>query len=125
VIGAESTTVLNHIQYASWCSDDDVNTFLKDPDVLTDNSPSNTSMTLDVQEISEGNDNLLDLLCKFACRCKDQSLTLFGVVVNLLKDTDGKGGSFASTRLGLGDDIAVLENGHDGSLLDRRRAFKT
>ena len=102
-----------------------MNTFLKDPDILADNGTSNTSMTLDVQEISECNDDFLDLLRKFARGCQDQSLTLFDVMVDLLKDTDGKGGRLSSTRLGLGDDIAVLENRHDGSLLDRRRAFKT
>jgi len=125
VIGAESTTVLDHIQYAPWSTDDDVNAFLKDPNVLTDNGASNTSMTLDVQEVSEGNNDFLDLLREFAGWCQDQSLTLFDGMVDLLEDADGKGGSFSRSGLGLGNDIAVLENRHDGSLLDRGGAFKT
>jgi hypothetical protein len=80
---------------------------------------------LDVQEISKGDDNLLDLLSKFSRGGKDQSLTLSDGVVDLLKHANGEGGGFSSSRLSLGNDIVVFEDRHDSSLLNGRWSFKT
>jgi hypothetical protein len=46
VVGTESTTILDHIQYTSWGTDDDVDTLLKDSDIFTDYSSADTGMTL-------------------------------------------------------------------------------
>jgi hypothetical protein len=75
--------------------------------------------------ISKRDYNLLNLLRKFSCWSKDQSLTLPDSVINFLKHTDGKGSGLAGSRLRLGNDIVVLEDGHDGSLLNGRRTFET
>jgi hypothetical protein len=80
---------------------------------------------LNVQEISKGDDDLLDLLREFSCGSKDQGLALLDIVVDLLEDTDGERGRLSRAGLGLGDDIAVLEDGHDGTLLDSGRTLKT
>jgi hypothetical protein len=48
VVGAESTTVLDHVQNTSGGADDNVNTFLKDPDIFTDNCTSDTGVALQV-----------------------------------------------------------------------------
>jgi hypothetical protein len=80
---------------------------------------------LNVQEISKGDDDLLDLLSEFTCGSKDQGLALLDIVVDLLEDTDGERGRLARAGLGLGDDIAVLEDRHDGALLDGGRTLKT
>ena len=84
----------------------------------------NRETYLNVQIIAESNNDLLDLLSEFSCRRKDQGLTLFDSVIDFLKDADGKSGGFSGTRLRLGNDIAVLEDGHDCSLLNGRRTFK-
>jgi hypothetical protein len=136
VVGTESTTVLDHVQYTTWGSDNDVDAFLKDSDIFTDDGTSNTSMTLpltrvmkgwylDVQVISEGDDDLLDLLSEFSGGGKNQSLTLSDSVVDLLKDTDGEGSGFSGSRLSLGNDIVVFKNRHDSPLLNGRRSLKT
>jgi hypothetical protein len=62
----------------------------------------------DVQEISKGDNDLLNLLSEFSCRSKDQGLTLSDSMVDFLKNTDGKGGGFAGSRLGLSNDIVIL-----------------
>jgi hypothetical protein len=129
VVCAESTTVLDHVQDTAGCAHDDVNTFLKDSNIFANNSTANTSMTLtsavegkkrclNVQEISKGDDDLLNLLRKLSCGSKDQRLTLPDGMVNLLEHTDGECSSFSGTGLRLGNDIVVLEDRHDGSLLN-------
>jgi hypothetical protein len=76
----------------------------------------NSRTYLDVQEISKGDDNLLNLLRKFPWWSKDQRLTLPDSMINFLKHTDGKGRGLASSRPS--NDIVVLEDRHDGSLLN-------
>ena len=80
---------------------------------------------LNVQEISKGNDDLLDLLGEFSCGSENQSLALLEVVIDLLEDADGKGSCLASAGLCLGNDITVLEHRHNGPLLDGGRTLKT
>ena len=46
VVSVESLTVLDQVQYTTSCADDDMDTFLKDSDILTNNSSSDTNMTL-------------------------------------------------------------------------------
>jgi hypothetical protein len=46
VVSTERTTVLDHIQYTTWSTDDDVDALLEDSDIFTDDSSTNTSMTL-------------------------------------------------------------------------------
>ena len=82
------------------------------------------SIYLNVQVVSKGNDDLLNLLSQFSSRCKNQSLTLPEVVIDLLENRDREGSRLSGTGLGLGDDIAVLKDGHNGSLLDGRRTLK-
>jgi hypothetical protein len=80
---------------------------------------------LNVQEISKSYDDLLDLLSEFSRGSKDQGLALLNSVVDLLEDTDGECGCLARAGLGLGDNITVLEDGHDGALLDGGWTLKT
>ena len=46
IIGTESSTILNHIQHTSRCTNDDMDTFLKNSDILANDSSSNTSVAL-------------------------------------------------------------------------------
>lgn len=62
-------------------------------------------MALDVHEVTNGNDDLLDLLCEFSGGGEDQSLAGLELRVDLLKARDRESGSLSSSRLGLRDDI--------------------
>src|SRR5579859_3688465 len=46
VVCAKGTTVLDHIEDSSRCTNNDVDTFLEDSDIITDNGTANTSVTL-------------------------------------------------------------------------------
>jgi hypothetical protein len=46
IVGTESATILDHIQYTSWGTNDNMDTLLENSDIFTDNGSSNTSMTL-------------------------------------------------------------------------------
>ena len=83
------------------------------------------SIYLNVQEVSKSNDDFLNLLGEFSCGGKNQSLTLPDILIDLLEDSDGEGSRLSCAGLGLGDDIAVLEDGHNGSLLDGGGTLKT
>jgi hypothetical protein len=48
VVSAESTAVLDHVQNTSGGADDNMDTFLKNPDIFTDNSTSDTGVALKV-----------------------------------------------------------------------------
>jgi len=78
-----------------------------------------------VQEISEGHDDLGDLLGKLSGGSKDQSLAFILGMIDLLKNTDGESSGLSGSGLCLSDDIAVLEDGHDSPLLDSRRTLET
>jgi len=82
-------------------------------------------MYCDVQIISKGHDDFGDLLRKLSGGSKDQSLGYVLGVIDFLKNTDGEGGSLSCSWLSLRNDISVLEDRHDGPLLDSGRPFKT
>jgi hypothetical protein len=82
---------------------------LKSLHVITDAGTTNAGVALDVHEITDGDNDLLDLLGQFTGRCKDQSLALLDVWVELLEDGDGESGGLSSTGLSLCNDIVALE----------------
>lgn len=65
-------------------------------------------MALNVHEVTDGNNDLLDLLSQFTGWCKDQSLALLDVGVKLLEDGDGEGGGLSGTRLSLGNNVVTF-----------------
>jgi len=93
--------------------------------ILTDVGATDASVTLDVHVVTERNHNLLDLLGKLASGRQDESLCAFDAEVELLEDGDGKGGGFARTRLGLGNNVVTFDDGNDRALLDGRWALET
>jgi hypothetical protein len=100
-------TTLDHVVDTPRGTNDYMNTILKDFDVVTDDSASDTGMALNVHEVTDGDDNLLDLLSKLTSGSKDQGLTLLDTQVDLLQNRDREGGRFSGTRLSLGNDVAV------------------
>ena len=105
-IGLQEAT-LDHILNSAGSSDDNLRTILKSLHVVTHTGTANAGMALDVHEVTNGHNDLLDLLSQLTSRSKDQSLALLHTLVDLLKDGNREGGRLASTRLGLGNDIVA------------------
>jgi len=62
-------------------------------------------MALKVHEVTDGDNNLLNLLSKLTGGGEDQSLASLDVGIDLLEDRDGEGSGLAGTGLGLSDNI--------------------
>jgi hypothetical protein len=99
-------------------------------------------MALNVHEVANSDNDLLNLLSKFASGGEDQSLASLERGVDLLKAGDGESGSLARARLSLRNDIRAwrlleqviswkdepeftFDDRHDRTLLNGRRAFET
>ncbi len=92
----------------SWGTDNDLWAILKSLHVITDRGTSDTGVALDVHEVTDGNDDLLDLLSQLTGWGKDKSLALLDSWVQLLEDRDGESGGLSGTRLGLSNDIVAF-----------------
>jgi hypothetical protein len=64
-------------------------------------------MAVNVHEVTNGNNDFLNLLGQFASGGEDKSLAGLDRRINLLENRDGECGRLSSTRLGLSDDIAA------------------
>jgi hypothetical protein len=91
----------------TWSSNDNLRTLLKSLHVITDAGTTNAGMALDVHEVTNGDNDLLDLLSQLTSWSKDQSLALLDVGVELLEDGNGESGGLSGTRLGLSNDIVA------------------
>ena len=78
-----------------------------------------------LEVITEGIDDLLDLLGQFSGWGKDKALSLLQTKVNSLHEGDGKCCCLSSSRLGLSNDIKSLYTGDNGARLDSRGSLKT
>ena len=123
-VGLEETT-LDHVLDTAGGTDDDLRAVLEGLHVITNAGATNAGVAFDVHEVANGDNNLLNLLGKLTGGSKDQGLACLDSRVDLLKDGDRESGRLASTRLGLGNDIVALDDGHDGALLDSRGALET
>jgi hypothetical protein len=63
----------------------------------------------DVHEVTDGDDDLLDLLGQLAGGGEDKSLAGLDRGVDLLEGGDGEGSGFTRTGLGLRNDIVACE----------------
>jgi len=144
VVGLKNAT-LNHVLDTTGSADDDVGSLLKSLHVIANAGPTNAGMAFNVHEITNGDDNLLDLLGQLTSRGEDEGLAGLDVGIKLLEDRDGEGSRFTGTRLGLRNHIVAcrlrqlpshrsrqtywetltLDNGHDGALLDGGGALET
>jgi hypothetical protein len=78
-----------------------------------------------IQVVTESDDDLLNLLGQLTSGGKDKGLSLLLRDVKFLKDGDGEGSGLSSTRLGLGNDIVILQDGKNGTLLNGGGTFET
>jgi hypothetical protein len=123
-IGLEEAT-LDHVVNTAGGTDDDLGTVLEGLHVITNRGTTDAGVALNVHEIANGDNDLLDLLGQLTSGSKDEGLALLDGRVDLLKGGDGEGSRLASTRLGLGNDIVPLDDGHDSARLDSRGTLKT
>ena len=142
-VGLEDTA-LDHVVDTAGGTDDDLGAVLEGLHVIPDAGAANAGVALDLHEVTDGDHNLLDLLGQLAGGGEDESLAGLDVRVDLLENGDGEGGGLAGTGLGLGDHVVTcgewvrsgsaralralgltLDDGHDGTLLDSRRALET
>lgn len=107
-VGLQEST-LDHILDTTWGTDNDLWSLLESLHVITDACTANAGMALDVHEISNGNDDLLNLLSQFTGWGEDQGLALLDVGVKLLEDGNRESSGLSGTRLGLRNDIVACE----------------
>ena len=99
---------LNHVLDTTRGTDDNLGTLLKSLHVITNAGTTNAGMALDVHEVTDGDNDFLDLLSQFTGGSKDQSLALLDVWVKLLEDGNGESSGLSGSRLGLSDNIMAF-----------------
>lgn len=103
-VGLEEAT-LDHVLDTTGGTDNDLGAVLKSLHVITNAGTTNAGVALNVHEVTEGDDDLLDLLSQLTGRSEDQSLASLQAGVDLLENGDRESGSLSSTGLGLGNNI--------------------
>jgi hypothetical protein len=99
---------LNHVLDTTWGTNNDLGTLLKSLHVITNAGTTDACVALNVHEVSDGNDDLLDLLGQFTGGGENESLALLDVGVKLLEDGDRESGGLSGSRLGLRDNIVAF-----------------
>jgi len=123
-VGLEGTSV-DHVEHSAWGTDHDVGSLLELGHVLSDGGSTDTSVAVDIEVVSESDDDLLNLLGELSSWGEDQSLGLLDRGVNSLQNRDREGGGLSGTGLSLGDTVTSSDDGHDSSLLDGRGSLET
>ena len=108
VVGLKDTA-LDHVLDTAGSTDNDLRAVLKGLHVVTDGGTTNAGVALDVHEVTDGDDDLLDLLGQLAGGGENESLAGLDGGVDLLEGGDREGSGFTRTRLSLCDDIVACE----------------
>ncbi len=82
-IGLQGSAV-DHVEHSSGGSDDDVRSIAKLGHVFTNSGAADTCVTVDIEVITESDDNLLDLLSELTGGGEDEGLGLLDCGVDLL-----------------------------------------
>jgi len=106
VVGLQDTT-LNHVVDTAGSTDDHLGAVLESLHVVTDAGAANAGMALDVHEVTDSDNNLLDLLGELSGGGEDERLAGLDVRVDLLEGRNGEGSRLTGTRLGLCNDIVA------------------
>jgi hypothetical protein len=106
-VGLEETT-LDHVVDTAGGTDDDLGAVLEGLHVITNGGTTNAGVALNVHEVTDGDNDLLDLLGKLTGGSKDKSLAGLEGGVDLLENGDRESGSLASTGLSLSNDIVAF-----------------
>jgi hypothetical protein len=100
---------LDHVLDTTWGTNNDLGTLLKSLHVITNAGTTDACVALNVHEVTDSDNDLLDLLGQFTGGGKDQSLALLNVGVKLLEDGDRESGGLSGSRLSLCNDIVAFE----------------
>lgn len=106
LVGLEDTA-LDHVLDTAGGTDNNLRALTESVHVIADSGTTNAGVALDVHEVTNGNDDLLDLLGQFTGGSDNQSLASLDVGVELLQSRDGESGGLSGSGLGLSDDIAA------------------
>lgn len=87
VVGAQELA-LDHVLHTTGCSNDDMDPLFEVAHVFTDVGPTDASVGLGVHEVSQGNDDLLDLGGQLASRGQDEGLAAADLGIDRLQDGD-------------------------------------
>tara|TARA_R110002003_G_scaffold126_15_gene11549 strand:+ start:875 stop:1165 length:291 start_codon:yes stop_codon:yes gene_type:complete len=96
VVGLQDTA-LDHVLDTAGRADDDLGTVLERLHVVTDAGTANACVAGDVHEVTDGDNDLLDLLGQLAGGGEDEGLAGLDVGVDFLEGRDGEGGSLSGT----------------------------
>ena len=105
-VGLEESA-LDHVMDTARSSNNDLRTLLKSLHVITNTSTTNACVALNIHEISNGNNDLLNLLGKLTGWCENEGLALLDVGVELLEDRNGESCGLSCTGLSLSDNIVT------------------
>jgi hypothetical protein len=106
VVGLEDTA-LDHVLDTAGGTDNDLGTVAEGVHVITDCGTTNAGVALNVHEVTDSDNDLLDLLGQFTGGGNDQSLAALYVGVELLESGDGESSGLSSTGLSLSNDIVA------------------
>lgn len=104
VVGLQDAA-LDHVVNTTGGTDNDLRAVTESGHVLADVGATNAGMALNAHEVTDGDNDLLDLLGQLTSRSKDESLARLQVGVDLLESSNRESGSLSGTRLGLSDNI--------------------
>jgi hypothetical protein len=88
---------LDHVLDTAGRADNHLRALLESLHVIANTGSTNAGVALDVHEVTDGDNDLLDLLRQLAGRGQDQGLALLDALVDLLENGDGEGSRLAST----------------------------
>lgn len=100
-------TALDHVLNTAGGTDNDLGAITESGHVLANVGTTNAGMALNAHEVTNGDNDLLDLLGQLTGGSKDEGLARAQVGVDLLESSNGESRSLSGTRLGLSDDIVT------------------
>jgi len=93
-------------------------TILEGLSVLAGVGSTDAATGVHLDELTEAENDLIDLLGKLSGWGQNDSLALRGLGINKLKETDGEGGSLSGSGLSLGDGVFLGDDGYNTLLLN-------
>jgi hypothetical protein len=106
VVGLQDTT-LDHVVDTAGGTNNDLGAVLESLHVVANAGAANAGVALNVHEVTDGDNDLLDLLGELTGGGEDKRLAGLDVGVDLLQGGDGEGSRFTGTGLGLRNDIVA------------------
>mmetsp|Transcript_9826 Transcript_9826/g.21860 ORF Transcript_9826/g.21860 Transcript_9826/m.21860 type:complete len:325 (-) Transcript_9826:163-1137(-) len=116
---------VNHIINTPRSSNHNMHSSLKSTNVITDGGTSDAGMDLEFHVVSEGNNDLLDLLGELTSGCEDEGLAFAEFGVKFGEGSDGEGGGFTRSRLSLSNQIPSQHGRLNSPLLNSTRLLKS